>query len=535
MKGWKLRIFALCLVAALMLSGCINPVDPEVLTRNAGAVVYADMEYERPDMLKLEQVLEESCETARTETDINTVLEAIYAFYDEYDRFYTNYALAHIRYNGDLTDTYWEGEHTFCAGQTGTVDAGLDELYRALAESPIRDELETDSYFGAGFFDAYEGESVWDEQFLAYLDQETELINRYYDLSTQALEVEAYSEEYYEVYGTQMAQVLVELIALRQELAAYLGYDSYPQFAYDFYYYRDYTAEQVADYLEQIRSELVPLYRELGQSDVWALGNVSCSAEEAFQFVKAASENMGGLIDGAFQLMEQSGLYDIKYSVNKYNASFETYLFSYYEPFLFMNPTMTARDKLTFAHEFGHFAHDYVCWGTYASTDVSEVMSQGMEYLALVYGGDTEDLARLKMADCLCVYVEQAAYASFEHQVYDLRGAELTAENVQALYEDIGTAYGFDTWEWDPRDYVGVTHFFTDPMYIISYVVSNDAAFQLYQTELEEPGYGLVMYKNCLYSGESYFLTFVENMGLESPFAEGRLAEIRQILEEILK
>ena len=36
------------------------------------------------------------------------------------------------------------------------------------------------------------------------------------------------------------------------------------------------------------------------------------------------------------------------------------------------------------------------------------------------------------------------------------------------------------------RDFVVIGHFYTDPMYIISYVVSNDAAFQLYQMELEE-------------------------------------------------
>ena len=65
---------------------------------------------------------------------------------------------------------------------------------------------------------------------------------------------------------------------------------------------------------------------------------------------------------------------------------------------------------------------------------------------------------------------------------------------------------------------------FTQPFYILSYVVSNDAAMQIYQMEQEEAGSGLALYTDMLYLWESTSpLTFLEEQGLGSPFASGRV------------
>jgi oligoendopeptidase F len=81
---------------------------------------------------------------------------------------------------------------------------------------------------------------------------------------------------------------------------------------------------------------------------------------------------------------------------------------------------------------------------------------------------------------------------------------------------------------------VTITHFYTNPLYTISYVVSNDAAFQLYQMEQEKSGSGLKLYKNNLNCGNVSFLQFIEEAGLTSPFTPGRAASIRETLEQIL-
>ena len=531
MKRVWVVVIALCLAAALMLTGC-NFTELWMLL--GGYTAFSDMEYTRPDVQAVREAAQELEAQLEKDITVKKLMEYVYGFYGEYHDFYTNYALADIYYCKDMTDIYWEEEYSYCMEAGTEVDALLDQILYALADCPLKKELESEEYFGPGFFDAFQGESIWTEAFTALIEQETQLVNRYYDLSAQALE-ETNTETYYEVYGTQMGDLFVELVELRQEIAAEAGYADYPSFAYDFYYNRDYSPEQSQILLDEIRTELVPLYREAAVSDVWSLAHKECFEKQTFEYVKNCAAAMGGTVQEAFRLMEAAGLYDISYGANKYNASFEVFLTSYYEPYILMNPTLRVRDQLTFAHEFGHFCNDYASGGSVAGIDVAEIFSQTMEYLSLCYGTDTDDLQKLKMVDALSVYVEQAAYACFEQQVYSLEGEDLTAENVYALFEQTGNSYGFDVWDWDSRSFVQVTHFFTNPMYVISYVVSNDAALQIYQKELEKTGAGLQLYEQNLATLEGNFLAFVESAGLQSPFVEGRLTEVRKMLEDALK
>ena len=164
---------------------------------------------------------------------------------------------------------------------------------------------------------------------------------------------------------------------------------------------------------------------------------------------------------------------------------------------------------------------------------MSEFFSTGMEYLSLCYGG--EDLTRAKMADSLGNYVEQGAYASFERQMYGLTGDALSAEGLYALYEQVVQDFGFASVGYDRREFVDVTHLYTNPMYIFSYVVSNDAAMQLYQLEQEQRGAGLELYEQNLTTQETYFLAFLDSAGLESPFETGRIEAVKAVFESVLE
>ena len=59
-------------------------------------------------------------------------------------------------------------------------------------------------------------------------------------------------------------------------------------------------------------------------------------------------------------------------------------------------------------------------------------------------------------------------------------------------------------------------------------------AFQLYQMEREQTGAGLDLYQEQLTTEQIDLLSFVESAGLESPFAEGRVAAVRETMEDIL-
>ena len=539
MKSIARKIVLWCLVLSLTLTGCTGTdfrgYWDQLINIFTGVTPFRQIHYTRPDMDALETQLQTICNQASTETDLETLLDGIWGYYTLYDDFYTAYALATIYYYQDLTNSQWEEEYTFCMENTTVVDAGLDRLYRALATSPLRDALESDEYFGPGYFDYYQGETIYDSILMGMMEEEAQLLGQYYAIVSQASDVDVYSTDYLDTYAADLMEIYLDLIELRQDMADYLGYADYVQFAYDFYFYRDYTPQQVTSYLADIRAELVPLYTEYLQGDFWDTDLPTSSEEETFSYLSSMANAMGGQIREAFRIMSSGKLYDISYSPNKYNVSFEIYLPSYLQPYIYVCPTGTVFDDLTFAHEFGHFCNDYLSYGSIAGVDVAEVFSQGMEYLSLCYADNGQALTELKMADCLCLYVEQAALASFEQQVYGLEGEALTAENVQLLYSQICQAYGVAGEDWDSRSFVTIAHYFTNPMYIISYVVSNDAALQLYELELAQKGAGVACLESNLTTMHGQLLAFLKDAGLTSPFEPNRLTQVKQLLQDTLQ
>ena len=536
MRKLPLRLVALLLAVALTFSGCsfLEELYRDVMgSLNAGLfTAFDDMEYLRPDLEELSRLAQECADLSAQTDDVEELMDAVYEFYYAYNGFYTNYALADLHYCHDLTDIYWEQEYAFCMENTARADALLDQLLYTLAACPLKEALEAEEYFGEGYFDGYAGESVWNEAFTALMEEESQLINQYYALSEKSLEEDTYSEAFFTGTGREMAELYAQLVLVRRKIATEAGYPSYVDFAYDFYYYRDYTPQQAKAYTEQIAKELVPIYRALdNNTDLHLNAGVFCSTSQTYSYVRDTANALGGTVLDAFLQLDSLGLYDIEHGENKYNASYEVYLTNYSVPFVFMNPTMYTRDQLTFVHEFGHFCNDFASGGSVAGIDVAEVFSQGMEYLSLKCVEGREKLTKLKMADCLAVYVEQAAYASFEQQVYALAPEEVTADKIIDLFDAVGRQFGFDSWDFDKRDFVTITHFFTNPMYVISYVVSNDAALQLYQMETEQ---AVKTLEDNLATEQAGFLAFLEEAGLESPFAPGRAESVKKLLQSIL-
>lgn len=527
MNHKRIRLMAVIMIIAMLFTGCSDISFEEMMEQLYSAVLlgastsFEDMEYSRPDLAAFDAQLEETLSQAQTQEDADDLMAQVYLFYEYYYDFYTNYSLANIRYCQNMTDIYWDTEYSWCLENAAQVDAGLDSLLYALADSPLKEDLETEEYFGEDFFDAYQGDSLWDETFTELMTREAKLLDEYYALEASLADGDHQALE----------ENFVQLVQVRQEIARYAGYDNYADFAYAFYYYRDYTATQTETYLQQIAQELAPMYQSLDVS-IWDEMYTQCSTEEVYAYLTECVNRIGGIAEGALALMEGANLYDISYGEHKYDASFETFLYSYYEPFVFMNPTGYTLDKLTLVHEFGHFCNDYAVGGTVVGVDVAEVFSQGLEYLSLTYCQEGQKLTKGKMGDSLCVFVEQAAYALFEQQVYQLE--EVTVETIRDTFDQAMSTFGLDVYRLEGWDYITIPHVYIAPMYVISYVVSNDVAMQIYQAELENAGSGVTLWEDGLYSTQIGIVAFTEEMDLTSPFAEGRVQQIRQTLEQAL-
>lgn len=534
MKRTPLRFIALALAMALLLTGCALDYAGyfSKLAQSFRPVTFDNMTYTRPDPALLDDALAKCLESAQG-NNLDRLIGHINSMNSISNSFQTSYYLAYIRYSIDMTDSYWAQEYNYCSQLSTRVQAAVDELMYALADSPLREKLESEEYFGPGYFDDYDGDSLWTEEFKALMAQETELVNQYYELSSLSTTLDPSSEAYLSTIGTQMAQVYVDLVTVRKDIASEAGYNSYAEFAYDFIYQRSYSPEQTRSYLTDIRTQLVDCYTDLAGSDLFTDAITYSTEDMTFEYVKTMARSMGGIVEEAFSVMEKGGLYHISYGPNKLGASFEVFLPEYQVPFIFMNPTLTSQDQLTFAHEFGHFCNDFASGGPAAGVDVAEFFSQGMEYLSLFYADGGQNLEKLKLADSLCVFIEQACLADFEDRVYAMKDQDLTVESIRQLYAQVTGEYGFGDLV-DPRSYVTITHLFTSPLYVISYVVSNDVAMQLYRMEKSKAGAGLKCYTDNLATQTADLLTFAQEAGLESPFTHGHIGAMKKIFDEIV-
>ena len=573
----KLCSIICALLAALMLVSCAaSPVEamrglieydaPSGLRGGDEADIprFDDMDYVRPDTGALEAAADAVGTALSAGAPLDDVTALLDECYNEYYNFSTMYTLAEIRYLRDLTDEYYGAEYSWCGENWSVVQQQMERMYTLCATSDLAAELERE-YFWEGFTADYgEGSAqMYTERAVALMQRESELLNAYYDLTAQpqivldgeSVDYESYLSgadadeyaravnEYYRQYNARFAGIYIDLIRTRRAIAEEMGYESYEAMQYASYE-RSYTPAEAAEFVAGVREKLVPLYEELMALDPG--GNIIysyMSERRLMKTVGAAAESIGGDVREAFEFMRAHGLYSLEQSDTKASMSFTAYLDSYDAPFVFVSPYCDTEDILTLAHEFGHFLDSYYNYNAYESLDLSEFFSQSMEYIVMGRLSDVLDgeelsmLRRIKLVSTLDTYVMQSSFAEFEQRVYALPDEELSAEAINAISLDTAKEFGY--YDGVSEDYYAmswadITHFFESPFYVISYVVSSDAAQQIYALDCENAGAGLEKYLEMLPREYETLLDTLAAAGLESPFAPGRLDAVeRQLRAEL--
>ncbi|MBQ6430651.1 MAG: hypothetical protein IJJ99_02065 [Oscillospiraceae bacterium] len=521
-------------------------------------VDFAEMEYVRPDIDALCKGFADVQAMVEGGSSAEDVLAALYPVYGDYLRFETMGTIANIRYTLDLNDTFYDEENQWCEEQSPVVEQALEKCYIAMAGSPIRNELE-ELEFGEGFFLYYDENEVYsNDRVVELMQQESDLQTQYMALQSdmtitwkgeERLVEELLEEDlpyaeilevyrlYYAKYNPQAAELFIQLIGVRKQIAEELGYDSYADFAYSFYYDRDYTPEQVKQYNADVAKELAAYYYDA----VYSGYDKAITMNQVMELLKQTADTLGGEFAAAYGFMEKYNLFDVTKSTSKMPGSYVTYLTAYEAPFLYVSPTDDIDDFLTATHEFGHFVDGYVnCNGT-SSIDCNEIFSQGLEYLSLSRANlnktDRAGLTESKIGDAIATFLTQSCYAEFELRVYALPEEELTVEKLNEIFLECNEEFGMGMYGLESiigPGWIDIQHFFIAPFYVISYCISNDAALQIYQAELEN-GNGLDVYRKLMsLSSGNTILALLEEAGLESPFKPGRMAELADFFEEQL-
>lgn len=523
-------------------------------------VAFEDMEYTRPDAAALCKALGELEKLVKDGGSFDEVGAAFEAAYSDYSLFNTMDSLSYIRHTIDLNDEYYETENNWCEEQSPLIEQALEKCYIAMGQSDLRDRLE-EEYFTEDFFDFYDENQIYsNDRVVKLMQKDNDLQAQYMALQSdqtiewngeevlyediigdESLDYDSYLtayQLYYDKYNPQVGEIFAEMIRTRNEIAKELGYDTFADFAYSYYYDRDYTPEEAEDYLSDIAAELAPMYF---YAVYGAQSTTPCSTDEVLDLFEKTVYRFGGEFATSYEFMQAYDLMDITDSSSKMPGSYVTYLSSYQMPFLYVSPTGKLDDLLTCCHEFGHFVDGFVnCNGT-SSIDCNEIFSQGLEFLSLsraeLDDDEREALTTSKVADSLLTFVSQAAYAEFELRAYALPDDQLNTEGLNALFlecmEEFGQSYtGME--DIIAPGWIDIQHFLIAPYYVISYCVSNDAALQIFQLE-EENGTGLETYRALMStSSGNTILALLEENGMESPFEPGRVEELADFFEDYL-
>lgn len=498
-------------------------------------VSFDEMEYKRPDIDALKAKAQDVEDLLGNFFKVKDVIVELDKFVDLYNNFYTMMNLACVRYDMDTRDEFYFEEYSYCTEAAGDVEYLTDELLLDCSNSSMCDYLDK-HFFGGLLEEQYsvtDGTGYTPSDELAELERkEAELENDYSEL--YAKYSGAFDNGKFKKPNEEIARIYIELIKLRHDIAEQRNMKSYEELAY-LDNGRDYTAADLDEYIKAIKQCIVPLYKKADSKKMYDRSLVSAmSPKTALSTVTGTVEGLNKDIDEALGYMLKYKLYDTGMSDNKYNQSYVLYLNDYDSPFLFCSPSGYSDTVLTIVHEFGHYVDGYLNYGLNDSIDTSEVFSQGMEYLLLCNMDDAGQLTRYKMLDELELYAYQACLNEFEHQAYALDEKELTVETLNSLYSELLKEYGL-TDDYKGLDWISVTHLFTSPFYVISYCVSDSAAFELYNMELKESGSGLEMYMKLLEESTSYdFLDLLEECGMSSAISADTVKEIAATLADKL-
>lgn len=449
------------------------------------------------------------------------------------------------------------------------LDSGSEELQQASAQaytavndcndaySVFLSELSNSDYSGAyadevgsanaAVFQNYEAQT---EEQKALLDREKELEDEY-----TALAGESYDT--YEATAQVMAPLYVELIDVRNRLAESYGYDDYPTYAYETTYGRSYTPADARGLEENVKDGLAKRYVRLmlniTEEDYAALYRYPDASEEnLLALMRQYLPQMDAGFDEALEYMLACHAYDIAYSDSKYDASFTTMLYSWNVPYLFSqpNPDSQADSLDTLVHEFGHY-YAYLNDPTYASDDgfvysadnidVAEIHSTALELLFLrnypeLYGDDAEPLRRMVLTDILSNVVMGCIFDEFQQRVYTQE--DLQPEDVSEIFHDVFLDYMGDIYIDDYAYYMWsvVNHNFDAPLYYISYGVSALAAFQIWETSLEDPDAALQQYLELTAWGTDVdFQALLKKCGMQDVFDDEFLTGLSRTLRSELQ
>ncbi len=493
---------------------------------------------------------------------------------DTYDKLYAEYCridslsqAAYLRYSLDVTD------------EAASVDSVEAELVRAacanelcVACHAVMNGPNAESFaahVGAEAAEYFRGYSELGSQEWELLERETELVNEYYT-ALESLDEMSYEyagqswtaemldspagdrlyerdyDGYCEVYNGILDQqngtlgsIYIELVALRQELAALAGYDSYADYAYECSFGRDYTPEDAALFCGQVRQSVAGAYFDSVYYDPRSWGadmEPSPDAETLIALLGEYADDIAPAVQSAWEYLTENELYFIGGESCRMDSSYTNIFAASGAPIIVQKLYGDSGDLATAAHEFGHFCAalqsplpNYLCAAE--NYDLLEIHSNGLEVLYThfygdVFSDDADAAVYAVLADQLGGVVDGCLFDEFQRRVY--AEPELTLDKVNRLYAQVCREFGDEAVCDVDYGWMYVPHNFEQPFYYISYAVSSLAALQIWEQSVGDFDAAVDTWLRVVEAGAcgDGYRAVLENAGLTSFTADGAAADI---------
>lgn len=534
-------------------------------------ISFEDMEYIHYDTTEFYENMDTIRDLMTDGDNADTVLSSFDEMTEFQDELTKMYSLSNLYHSIDVTDEYYQKEYSYCYEVLSQTNVDIAVIAQEILSSACKKAaMNAWSKFDVAYYQNYQTNSQ--DQLTMQKEEQTILMEYLaattasdsYTISVNGVEYNAselydqyingamtYDEicTYYDDITKQENQVLgqyfVDLVELRQEIAASYGYETYSDYCYELMYDREYSTTDIEEFYKEVKEYIVPLCQLLEErtnteasSELdYMMANTSISQQ--LQMMSQFLNRIDDSLVESYDYMIKHKLYDLEYSENKFNGGFTVLLSGYQEPFLLNQPSFSFYDMTSLIHEFGHFNSYYVHYqdgNNYSNLDLGEITSQGLELLYTYfykdmlgdnYGEAASDYILYQILHSLVV---GCLYDEFQQEVYQLEDPDLATINelYYSVAKEYGQIAGYEA-QTEAYDWIYVEHNYEYPLYYISYATSAAPALELWEIAQSDFDRACDIYLKLVDMGEAgYYTKTLEECELTSPFTEGyckRLAD----------
>ncbi|MCO6478493.1 MAG: M3 family oligoendopeptidase [Phaeodactylibacter sp.] len=557
-------------------------------------LTFEDFEYKRPQFGQFSSSFREEIARFRSAGSVEEQGRALSRINELRNEFMSMFNVCHIRHTMDTRDEFYEAENDYYDQQMPAYEGLINEFYKALIHSPFREGLERK--WGRQLFTIAElSLKTFDESVIELLQEENKLSSEYTKLKAKA-EIGFRGEQYnlstiarYEMdkdratrkeageakwaffagHAAEIEGIFAQLVQVRHRIARELGYDNFVELGYARMLRSEYGPKEAANFRRQVEEYIVPIARRLYERQRRRLGLQRLKYyDEDLRFPSGNPQPKGEpewIVGQArqmyselspetrefFDFMRRAELMDLQARSGKATGGYCTYIAKYQAPFIFSNFNGTSGDIDVLTHEAGHAFQVYSSrnigiseynWPTF---EACEIHSMSMEFftwpwMQLFFREDTDKYKFSHLSNALYFLPYGVAVDEFQHFVYE--HPEISPAERNRAWREIEQKY------LPHRDYDGnsflanggywqkQSHIFSMPFYYIDYTLAQICAFQFWKKDQEGHQQAWADYvRLCKAGGSRPFLELVQMANLRSPFEDGCVASVVDVITEWLE